>query len=158
MLILHPKMYLGTYEGCVIPTLKSSAQLSMSADRKTITKIKTKIPFPPKVTKNFVIKTVINYKVTMGKRKPKNNFVKSTPKAATDDDTSEGEEKLYRDLQQGRSGAAFIHPQRQIWASETPIQQNPTVSSSADATAVVAKEWTGKTIYFNFSSIFGDFL
>ena len=137
-------MYLGTYEGCVIPTLKSSAQLSMSADRKTITKIKTKIPFPPKITKNFVkisIKIVINYKVIMGKRKPKNNFVKSTPKAATDDDTSEGEEKLYRDLQQGRSGAAFIHPQRQIWASETPIQQNPTVSSSADATAVVAESF-----------------
>ena len=137
-------MYLGTYEGCVIPTLKSSAQLSMSADRKTITKIKTKIPFPPKITKNFVkisIKIVINYKVIMGKRKPKNNFVKSTPKAVTDDDTSEGEEKLYRDLQQGRSGAAFIHPQRQIWASETPIQQNPTVSSSADATAVVAESF-----------------
>ena len=137
-------MYLETNEGWVIPTLKNSAQLSMSADRKTVTKIKTKIPFPPKITKNFVkisIKIVINYKVIMGKRKPKNNFVKSTPKAATDDDTSEGEEKLYRDLQQGRSGAAFIHPQRRIWASETPIQQNPTVSSSADATAVVAESF-----------------
>ena len=78
----------------------------------------------------------------MGKRKPTNNFVKNTPKAVTDDDTSEGEEKLLRDLRQGRSGAAFIYPQRrQVWALETPTQQNPAVSSSADATAVVAESF-----------------
>ena len=78
----------------------------------------------------------------MGKRKPKNNFVKSAPKAITDDDTSDGEEKLFRELRQGRSGAAFIHPQRrQVWAEETPTQQNPTVSSSADTTAAVAESF-----------------
>ena len=36
-------------------------------------------------------------------------------------------------------GAAFIHPQRRIWAPETPVQQIPTVSTSADATAVVTE-------------------
>ena len=78
----------------------------------------------------------------MGKRKPKNNFVKSSPKAVTDDDTSDGEGKLFRELRQGRSGAAFIHPQRcQGWAAETPTQQNPTVPSSADTTAVVTESF-----------------
>ena len=32
-------------------------------------------------------------------------------------------------------GAAFIHPQRKIWAPETPVQQNPTVSTSVEAVA-----------------------
>ena len=77
----------------------------------------------------------------MGKRKPQNNFVKSTPKATADDESSEGEENLHRDLQQGRLGAAFIHPQRKIWAPETPVQQNPTVSTSAEANVVVAESF-----------------
>ena len=136
-------MYLETLIGCVTFATKCSAQLS--ADRKSTKEIKTKTPFPPQVTKNIVkilIKTVINYKVIMGKRKPKNNFVKSSPKAVTDDDTSDGEGKLFRELRQGRSGAAFIHPQRcQGWAAETPTQQNPTVPSSADTTAVVTESF-----------------
>ena len=140
-------MCLNTDEGCVTPIFKSCA--SISADIKTTLEIITKIPFPPKTTKNFVIiltKTVINYKVIMGKRKPKNNFVKSTPKAATDVETSEGEENLHRDLQQGCLGAAFIHPQRRIWAPETPIQQNPTVSTSADATSVVTESFDATAV------------
>ena len=129
-------MYQNINKGCVIPKLKSCA--SISADIKITLEIKTKTPFPPKYPKNFVIiliKTVIIYKVIMGKRKPQNNFVKSTPKTTAGDESSEGEENLHRDLQQGRLGAAFIHPQRKIWAPETPVQQNPTVSTSVEAVA-----------------------
>ena len=129
-------MYQNINKGCVIPKLKSCA--SISADIKITLEIKTKTPFPPKYPKNFVIiliKTVIIYKVIMGKRKPQNNFVKSTPKTTAGDESSEGEENLHRDLQQGCLGAAFIHPQRKIWAPETPVQQNPTVSTSVEAVA-----------------------
>ena len=131
-------MYPNTNKGCVTPKFKCCATLS--ADVKTTVEIKTKIPFP---LKNFVIllKPVIKIKVIMVKRKPQNNFVKSTPKAATDDDTSEGEENLHRDLQQGRLGAAFIHPQRRIWAPETPANQNPTVSTSADTSVVITESF-----------------
>ena len=46
-----------------------------------------------------------------------------------------------------KSGAAFIHPDRhqrrhqrhRILVQETPAHQNPTVTSSADSTAVVAE-------------------
>ena len=75
----------------------------------------------------------------MVKKKPQNNFLKSTPKAATDDDSSKGEGNLHRDLQQGRLGAAFIHPQRRIWAPETPANQNPAVSQSADTSVAVTE-------------------
>ena len=117
--------------GCVTPKVKYCA-LS-SADLKTT---KTNAPFPVKHTKNSVIllKTVI-----MVKKKPQNNFLKSTPKAAADDDSSEGEGNLHRDLQQGRLGAAFIHPQRRIWAPETPANQNPAVSQSADTSVALTE-------------------
>ena len=126
------------------PKIKCCA--SLSAVTKTTRKIKTKTktyPFPPKHTKNFVIliNPVIKIKVIMVKRKPQINFVKSTPKTATDDDTSEGEENLHRDLQQGRLGAAFIHPQRRIWAPETPASQNPTVSTSADTSVAITESF-----------------
>ena len=117
--------------GCVTPKVKYCA-LS-SADLKTT---KTNAPFPVKHTKKSVIllKTVI-----MVKKKPQNNFLKSTPKAAADDDSSEGEGNLHRDLQQGRLGAAFIHPQRRIWAPETPANQNPAISQSTDTSVAITE-------------------
>ena len=117
--------------GCVTPKVKYCA-LS-SADLKTT---KTNAPFPVKHTKKSVIllKTVI-----MVKKKSQNNFLKSTPKAAADDDSSEGEGDLHRDLQQGRLGAAFIHPQRRIWAPETPANQNPAISQSADTSVAITE-------------------
>ena len=125
-------MYLETSRDCVI--FKNSAQPSTSAEFEKIKTI-TKIPFPVKISKNSVIISRLKIVITlviMVKRRPTNNFVKSTPKAATDDDLSEGEEKLHHDLK--HTGAAFIHPQRrQIWAPETPAQQNPVVSSSENA-------------------------
>ena len=134
-----PKMYQKNNKGCV--TLIFECCASLPADKKTTNKIKTKTPFPVKHTKNSVIllKIVINLKVIMVKKKPQNNFLKSTPKAVTEDDSSEGEENLHRDLQQGRLGAAFIHPQRRIWAPETPANQNPAVSQSADTSVAITE-------------------
>ena len=132
LLTLCTKMYLETSRDCVI--FKNSAQPSTSAEFEKIKTI-TKIPFPVKISENSVKISrteIVITSVIMGKRRPKNNFAKSTSKADTDDDLSEGEENLHRDLQ--RTGAAFIHPQRrQVWAPETPAQQNPVVTSSENA-------------------------
>ena len=72
------------------------------------------------------------------------NFRKTNPKHSSDEETPAEDEKLSRDLKQGRTGAAFIHPNlllrrspnrqrrspnRQEFVPETPASQNPTVSS-----------------------------
>ena len=110
------------------------------------TKIKTKItPFPiysNKIVKISVIKFECNIEYKMGKKSKK--FLKSNPKHSSDEEQPEAKDKLTRDL---KHGAAFIHPDRhqrrpqshRVLVNETPVHQNPTVTSSADSTAVVAE-------------------
>ena len=82
------------------------------------------------------------------------NFRKTNPKHPSDEETPAEDERLSRDLKQGHTGAAFIHPllllrrspnrqrrspNRQVLVPGTPASpnQNQTVSTSADSTAAV---------------------
>ena len=94
--------------------------------------------------KKPVIKFELKNKYKMGKKN--RHFRKTNPKHSSDEETPDAEDRLSRDL---KSGAAFIHPDRRLRRSpnrrilvqETPDQQNQTVSSSADSTAVVEESY-----------------
>ena len=88
-----------------------------------------------------------------GKHFAPKNYTKSAPKTSSDEENSDTEEKLSRDLKHGRYGAAYIHPSRLqrlqtllntpprnvTLAQETPVHQSSKISSSADATNFVAE-------------------
>ena len=86
-----------------------------------------------------------------GKGKKGKDFRKTNPRHSSDEETPAEEERLSRDLKNGRTGAAFLppnlllrrsssqrrSPRRQELVPETPASQVPSVSSSADLTAVI---------------------
>ena len=138
-----------------VSQIKGFVNTRNSCEKKTITT--TIAPFPPcsKITViNLIEKSELKNWYKMGKKGK--HFRKTTPKHSSDEESQAEDEKLSRDLKNGRTGAAFIHPSlllrrspnrqrrsprrspnRQDFVPETPASQSPIVSSSADSTAVV---------------------
>ena len=137
-----------------VSQIKGFVNAYNSCDKKTITT--TIAPFPPRsnitviiLVKNLELKNL--HKMGRGKGKKGKDFRKTNPRHSSDEETPAEDERLSRDLKNGRTGAAFLppnlllrrsssqrrSPRRQELVPETPASQVPSVSSSADLTAVI---------------------
>ena len=102
-----------------VSQIKGFVNTYNSCEKITITI--TIAPFPPcsKITViNLIEKSELKNWYKMGKKGK--NFRKTTPKHSSDEESQAEDEKLTRDLKNGRTGAAFIHPSLLLRRSPKP--------------------------------------